>query len=39
MHNVTKLYLIAVMNFWQNSTPFFGVVAFSRTKIVDKFLP
>ena len=31
MHNVTRRYLIAIMNFWQNSTPFFGVTAFIVT--------
>ena len=30
MHNVTRLYLIAIMNFWRNSTLFFGT-----TKIGD----
>ena len=28
----SKLYLIALKDFWQNSTPFFGVAAFCTTK-------
>ena len=33
MHNVTRLYLIAIMDFWQNFTPFFGGITFCKQKL------
>ena len=32
-YNVAVLHLMAPMDFWQNSTPFLGAVAFCTTKI------
>ena len=32
-YDVATLHLMAPMDFWRNSTPFFGAVAFCTTKI------
>ena len=32
-YNAARLHLMAQINFWQNSTPFFDATAFSATKI------